>query len=164
MAGEQDDPVDLVVTVGPLDPTVVLLREFLHRSGALRAVALLEPRDGEDAALVDCGRLAPVEVTIGDRTVHLPHAVDLDVEPPALPEIRHLPPLEVDVASGAVTGTIGGVQLLVQAVQELAGMLGGRSVAMVQFETTTPELPFTVSARAGEPVVLAIGDEQFELP
>jgi hypothetical protein len=63
-----------------------------------------------------------------------------------------------------VTGTIGGVQHLAAAVRALAEVLGGENVAMVQFETTTPGVPFTITARGDEPVVLAIGDDQYELP
>ena len=34
-----EDAIELVGSVGPLDTVVVALREFLHRSGAVRAVA-----------------------------------------------------------------------------------------------------------------------------
>jgi hypothetical protein len=159
-----DAPLELVGSVGPLDPVVVLLREFLHRSGALRATALVEGGPGEGAALVDCPRSAPVEVTVGERTVHLPHSVALSVDALPVPEVRQLPPFDVDLETGAVTGTLGGVHYLASAVLGLAGALGPRDVAMVQFETTTPGVPFTITARTGEPVVLAIGVEQYELP
>jgi hypothetical protein len=164
MAGEDAERVDLLASVGPLDATVALLREFLHRSGALRAVALVDAGPAEGAAIVDCARLAPIEVTTGGRTVHLPHSIELDVEPPAVPDVRRLPPFDVDLQAGAVTGTIGGVRHLADAVRALARLLGGRNVAMIQFETTTPGLPFTISARGEETIVLAIGDDQYELP
>ena len=51
-----------------------------------------------------------------------------------------------------------------EAVGGLAAALGGRSVATVQFETTAADLPLGVSARRGEPAVLALGDEPFALP
>ena len=50
-------------------------------------------------------------------------------------------------------------------VRELAAALGGRNVALAQFETSDPDAPLTVTARAepGEPMVVAIGEEEFEL-
>src|SRR4051812_6749115 len=76
MTGENDAP-EVVASVGPLDAVVVLLREFLHRSGALRAVAVVEGAPGDEPAVVDVRRLHPTEVEIGDRTVLLPHAIEL---------------------------------------------------------------------------------------
>jgi hypothetical protein len=50
-------------------------------------------------------------------------------------------------------------------VRDLAGLLGGRNVAMVQFETSRPEAPLAITARAGgtDPLVLALGEEEFEM-
>ena len=86
-----DDAIDLVGSVGPLDPVVVALREFLHRSGAVRAVAVVGRDPGESPAVIDCARLTPIEVDLGDRIVHLPHAIELDAEPPPLPDVRQAP-------------------------------------------------------------------------
>jgi hypothetical protein len=72
--------------------------------------------------------------------------------------------MDVDPDGGEVTGTIGGLQHLADAVGELAALLGGRSVAIVQFQTSDPDAPLAVSARAGEPPVFALGDETFALP
>ena len=80
--GDNDVP-EVVASVGPLDAVVVLLREFLHRSGAVRAVAVVEGAPGDEPAVVDVRRLYPTEVEVGDRTVLLPHAIELDVPPPA---------------------------------------------------------------------------------
>jgi hypothetical protein len=124
----EDEGIDVVLTVGDLDAIVVTLREFLHRVGAVEVQAAVERPDGS-AALVTCGRLAPIEVTQDGRTVHLPHAVELDAEPPELPSIPALPPLEVDGAAGVVTGPLGGVEAMARAVGALADVLGGRNVA-----------------------------------
>ena len=159
MAGE--DPIDLVATVGDLDPVVVTLRDVLHRSGALRVVAVV---DREEPAIVDVARLAPVEVQIGERLVHLPHALELDAEPVATPELRQLPPFEVDASAGEVVGTIGGLDHLADAMRELSRAFGGRSVAMAQYATTTPDIALSVTARGDEPVIVSIGEQEFELP
>jgi hypothetical protein len=159
MSGEE--PIDLVATVDDLDPVVVTLRDVLHRSGALRVVVIV---DREEPAIVDVGRLAPVEVQVGERLVHVPHAIELDAEPIVSPELRQLPPFEVDAAAGEVIGTIGGLDHLADAMRELSRALGGRSVAMAQYATTTPDLPLSVTARGDEPVVVSIGEDAFELP
>jgi hypothetical protein len=156
-----DQPIDLVATVGDLDPVVATLRDVLHRSGALRVVAVV---DRAEPAIIDVGRLLPVEVQVGERLVHLPHAMDLDAEPIVEPALRQLPPFEVDATTGEVIGTIGGLDHLADAMRELSRALGGRSVAMAQYATTTPDVPLSVTARGDEPVVVAIGEEEFELP
>jgi hypothetical protein len=164
MTGDDDVP-EVVDSVGPLDEVVVLLREFLHRSGAVRAVALVAGAPGEGPAVVDCGRLLPIEVEAGGRTVALPHSVELDPEPPPLPEIRRFAPFEVDAAEGRIAAPPGAVAYLADAVRGLADRLGGRNVAMVQFETDDADAPLAITARAagGDPLVLALGEEEFEM-
>jgi hypothetical protein len=49
-------------------------------------------------------------------------------------------------------------------VLALARAFGGRSVATADFATRDPELPLTIAAREGEPLVLAAGDRRFLLP
>jgi hypothetical protein len=160
-----DDAIDLVGSVGPLDPVVVALREFLHRSGAVRAVAVVDREPGESPAVVDCARLQPIEVDLGDRVVHLPHAIELDAEPPPLADLRQLPPFHVDAQTGEIAGPVGGVAYLAAAVRDLAAALGGRNVALAQFATDDPEAPLAITARAdgSEPIVLALGEEEFPM-
>lgn len=163
MGADDDGILEVVSSVGALDAVVVLLREFLHRSGALRAVAVVEGLTGDETAIVDCARLSPVEVTIGGRTVHVPHAIALDADQLTVPEVRQLPPFDVDRESGEIAATLGGVEHLAGGVRELARVLGGRSVALAQFETTTPDLPLSISARSDEPLVVAIGEDEYEM-
>ena len=162
----EDDVPEVVASVGPLDAVVVLLREFMHRSGALRAVAVVagdEP--GGPPAVVDVRRLHPTEVEISGRTVLLPHAIELDVAAPDVPAVRQLPAFEVDVAKASIAAPPGGVAHLAGAVRGLADRLGGSNVAMVQFETDTPEAPLAITARAGgaDPLVVALAEEEFEM-
>ena len=155
-------PVDVVASVGALDPTVLLLREFLHRSGAIRAVAVVELED--DVALIDVGRLLPVEVTIGRRVVHLPHALQLDAAALLVPEVKHLPAFDVDPATGEVSSPLGGLEHYAVAVRQLAQILGTDNVALATWETTTPDSPLSITARASEDaLVLALGEEEFEM-
>ena len=162
-ADAADEPIDVVLSVGELDGTVVALREFLHRSGAVEVQAVLDRPDGAPV-LVTCGRLQPIEVVDGDRTVHLPHAVDLEPQPPDLPSIPPLPPVEVDAQEGVITGPLGGVEAMARVTAALAEHLGGRSVALAFFATTDPQTPLGIGARTGEDAVVTLGDVQFTLP
>jgi hypothetical protein len=159
-----DEGIDVVLSAGELDPVVVLLREFLHRANAVEVQAVVDR--GEDVpALVTCGRLEPIEVVRGDEVVHLPHGVELDAQPPDdLPAVPPLPPFEVDDEQGTITGPLGGVEAAARAVQALSTHLPGRSVAVAFYPTTSPDLPLGIAARVGEPVVVSIGEQQFELP
>ena len=151
MSGE-DEAIDLVASVGELDPVVVALREFLHHANAIRAVAIVQ-RAGEGPAIVDCGRLAPIEVDLGDRLVHLPHAIELGSEPPVFP----------DAVAGEIAAPIGAVAHYADAVRALAAELGARNVAMAQWATSDADAPLGITARAdgSEPLVVSLGQEEF---
>src|SRR4051812_49997237 len=92
MTGENDVP-EIVASVGPLDAVVVLLREFLHRSGALRVVAVVEGEAGEDPAIVDVRRLHPTEVEIGGHPPLPPPPLDPHAPAPPPPPRGPHPPL-----------------------------------------------------------------------
>lgn len=157
-----EEPIDLVATVGELDPVVETLRVFLHDSGAVRVVAVIDSENRP--AIIDVGRLAAIEVTTDAGMVHLPHAIELDAEALVKPRVHQLPPFEVDAEEGTVIGTMGGIDMVADALKQLAATFGGDSVAMAQFPTSTSGVQLTISARIGEPVIVAIGDDQFELP
>ena len=72
--------------------------------------------------------------------------------------------LSADPEAGELAAPIGSVQLLADSVLALARALGGRSVATATFATRDPDMPLTVAAREGEPVVLDIGGRQFSMP
>lgn len=146
----------------PIDTAVVALRAFVHGSGALRAQALV-PQPGGEAALVSCTRLGPLEVIAGDREVELAHDVELDAPPPDLGALRPLPPFEVDALEGRVAGVIGGLDLLTAALAAVARAIGGQAAVVAELETTTPDLPLVLSFREGEPLLVTLGEETFEL-
>lgn len=164
-AMEDEEGIEVVLSVGELDATVVLLREFLHRANAVQVQAVVDRGDEEPPALVSCGRLEPIEVVRGDHVVHLPHGVELAATAPDdLPSVPALPPFEVDDQEGTIAGPLGGVEAAARAVEALAGHLGGRSVAIAFYASTSPELPLGIAARPGEPTVITLGEEQFEMP
>jgi hypothetical protein len=115
--------------------------------------------------VVDCARLQPIEVDLGDRVVHLPHAIELDAEPPALGDLRQLPPFQVDAGKAEIAAPVGGVAYLAAAVRDLAAALGGRNVAMAQFATNDADAPLAITARAdgSEPIVVSLGMEEFTM-
>lgn len=163
---EDDVPqADLVASAGPLDDVVVLLREVLHASRANRAIAVVEGPPGEGSATVDVERLMPVEITLEDRILHLPHAIALEPSAPPLPEFKDLPMFDVDVESGEVAAPLGGVEHYAIRTRETAALLGARSVLQLRWDTTTPQVSFSVTVRgdASEPIVLGVGEEAFEM-
>ena len=113
---------------------------------------------------MECERLRAIVVHDGDGIAHeLPHDAAADVALPELPFMRRLPPFEVDPADGRVAGVLGGLEMLGRAVRELAALLPGQSVVAAEFETTDPDTPLGLAGRAGEPVVVLLGEHEFEL-
>ena len=119
--------------------------------------------DGDPPAVVACERFGAVVVHEHDIELELAHDAGADVELPQLPRMRALPPFEVDADTGAVAGVLGGFELLARAVRELAALLPGESVVAAEFETTDPDCPLGLAGRAGEPVVVLLGEHEFEL-
>jgi hypothetical protein len=150
--------IDLVATAGPLNNVVDALREFIHRSGALRVVAVTPD------SMVDCPRLAPIEVTTPGSTVALPHAIELDVEDSIeVPSVVQPPPFEVDPDALEVRSPIGVLQAMGDAVRSMANNIGPTVVVMATFPTLPPEHALSITARGAEPLVFAMGEELFAL-
>jgi len=142
----------------------VTLRTFVHAAGALEATLLLDQGAEVPPLVAECPAVGPVLLAEGEEVVQL-DADRLAAEPLPLPEVRELPPFEVDAVRAEITAPLGGVEHHARAVRALAEAFPGRSVVSVQFATTDPQLPLTIAARAGDPLVLALGeDEQFEMP
>jgi hypothetical protein len=142
---------------------IATVRAFAQRSGAQRVVLLVDPGDGSTPAMLECvdGRLT---VTEGEETVVAPP--DIEAAPRPLPELRPPPAtaLAIDPDTGELEAPLGVIANLGRAVLGLASAFGGRSVATAEFATRDPELPITIAAREGEPLLLAAGDRRFVLP
>jgi len=152
------EEIDLVASAGELDNVVAALREFIHRSGALRVVAVTPD------SMVDCPRLAPIEVTTRSATVALPHAIELDVSDPiGVPSVVQPPPFEVDPGALEVRSPIGVLEAMGDAVRAMAIAIGPTVVVMATFPTLPPEHALSITARGAEPLVFAMGEELFEL-
>jgi hypothetical protein len=149
---------------GPdLARVVATLRLLVARAGALRAVALLDRGEAAEPVVVDCVTGGEVEVVEGEdaRTWDGPD----DAEPLALPgHVHPFPPLEVDLAESTVQSPLGVLDHVGRIVRESASLLPGRSVLTVGFATTSPDVPVYLAARGDEPLVLSLGDAEYELP
>jgi len=142
----------------------VTLRAFVHAAGALEATLLLDQGAEAPPLVAECPAVGPVLLAEGESVVQLD--VDrLAAEPLPLPEVRTLPPFEVDALRAEITAPLGGVEHHARAVRELAEAFPGRSVLSVRFATTDLDTPLTIAARHGDPLVVGLGDdEQFEMP
>jgi hypothetical protein len=140
------------------------LQDFAQRTGAGRVVALLD--QGDDAPPVLVERLEDGALQVTEKAYPVTETVGPDVMPLTLTDLRPVPSsaLSADLETGELAAPIGSVQLLADSVLALARAFGGRSVATATFATRDPELPLTVAAREGEPIVIDIGGRQFALP
>jgi hypothetical protein len=143
---------------------VATVREFAARSGAARVVLIVDRGGG--AAMVECAAGGSFVLTDAGRTWEFPAAAAVPAVPRALPAVRPAPATAVafDPDSGELEAPLGAVAALARAVLGLAQAFGGRSVATADFATRESELPLTIAAREGEPLVVAAGDRRFELP
>ena len=141
---------------GP-DAAAATLAGFLEASGARSVTALLETDAG--AALVECDESGGAWVTEGDEPRPAGEAPALEV-----PHVHAFGLIEVDATRAELTAPMGAIAHLAGATSALAETLGGRSVVTAEFATTDPVSPLTIAARTGDPVILALGEEQFEMP
>ena len=123
---------------------------FVHASGALEATLLLDQGAELPVLVVECPAVGPVLLGEGEDVVQL-DADRLAAAPLPLPEVRALPPFEVDAVRAEITAPLGGVEHQARAVRELAGAFPGRSVLSVEFATTDVETPLTIAARSRRP-------------
>ena len=131
--------------------------DFADRTGADR---------GDAAPPVLLERLEDGSLQVTEDADPVGVARDPAALPVALGDLRSVPAsaLSADPEAGELAAPIGSVQLLADSVLALARALGGRSVATATFATRDADMPLTVAAREGEPVVLDIGGRQFSMP
>lgn len=137
------------------------IRAFAEGCGAARVVLLLD--EGErPATLVEWAPGGPVAVTAEEEAYAV--AADADALPLQPPRPVPASAIQLDPEGGEVAAPLGAVAGLAAGVLELAQAFGGLTVATADFPTAHDDLPLTIAAREGEPVVLAMGDRQFALP
>jgi hypothetical protein len=136
---------------------------FARGSGAERVVVLFDVDPERPPLMLERTEDGVLEVTDGESTRRVAPS---PAAPLALPALRAVPAsaLHADPETGELAAPLGSVQLLADSVLALARAFGGRSVATATFATRDPEVPVTVAARDGEPVVLDLAGRQFTLP
>jgi hypothetical protein len=150
-----------------LDPPrlAATLHALLAGSGALRAVLLVDRSDdGRRPLVVDCAIDGSAEVAEGDEVRELAPADWSDAAPLELPPLRRPPRLTVDLSEMTVTSPLGALDVVARAVRDTAALFPGDSVLTVGWETNEPAAPLFLAARHGEPLVVALGDAEYELP
>jgi len=140
----------------------VTLRTFVHAAGALEATLLLDQGEEAPVLVVECPAAGPVLLGEGEEVVQL-DPDRLAAAPLPLPDVRALPPFAVDLVRAEIAAPLGGVEHHARAVRAVAELFPGRSVLSVAFATTDPETPLLIAARGGDPLVLGLGEEQFEM-
>jgi hypothetical protein len=145
---------------------IATVRAYAERSTASRVVLLVDQGDDDPPTMIDRDAFGVIELTDGEAPVTIPAGTLVPAEPRALPELRPAPPsaLRADPATGELAAPIGTIANMGEGVLGLARAFGGRSVASADFATQDPDLPMTIVARDGEPLLLAVGDGRFELP
>lgn len=141
---------------------VVTLRAFTRAAGAFATLLVLDQGDATPPLVVECPASGPVQLSEGEDIVQLDPDL-LAATPLPLPAVRALPPFDVDRARAEITAPLGGIEHHGRAVRELAALFPGRSVLTTTWETTDEETPLHLAARTGEPLVLVLGEEQFDL-
>lgn len=142
---------------------VATLTALLQRAGAVRAVLLLDRGDPADPLVIDCAADGSVELAAGEEMRPLPPP-ESPATPLELPDVAPPPPLEVDLAQGTVTAAMGALDAIARAVRSAAALFPGRSALMVGWATSEPEAPLFLAARGGEPLVVSLGGDEYEMP
>lgn len=157
---------DLETALARHAEAVATVRAFARQAGALRVVLLVDSGDGSAATMLDCGADGALELAEDESRWSVPAGTPVTAPPRPLPELRPPPSsaLTIDPDNGELEAPLGVVTNLARAVLGLATAFGGRSVATADFATRDPEMPITIAAREGEPLVLAAGDRRFVLP
>jgi len=147
-----------------LPAVLATLRSFAARAGATRVTLLYDQGGDLPPALVDCPNTGPVVVGEGEEQRAIADPDALGGRALGEPHVHALPPFDVDAAEGRITAPLGALESHGRAVRDLGALFGGRSAVSVEWPTTDPEAPLTLASRAGEPMVAALGDAQFDLP
>lgn len=140
------------------------LHALLDGLGALRAILLLDRGEGLAPAVLDCAADGSTEIEEHDEVRELGPAAWVGAEPLPLPPLSPPPPLEVDLAEGTVISPMGVLDGTARAVRDAAEAFPGTSVLTVGFETTAPEVPLFLATRRGEPLVVSLGEAEYEMP
>jgi hypothetical protein len=149
-----------------LAQAVATVRAFQAAAAAERVVVLIDRGQDRPATMVEGAPTGAVAIVEDGAEIEIAPTTPPGAAPHPLPELRPAPPsaIAMDPETGELEAPLGTVQNLARGVLALASAFGGRSVASVDFPTRDPTLPMTIAAREGEPLVVAAGENRFELP
>jgi hypothetical protein len=149
-----------------LAQAVATVRAFQSAAAAERVVVLIDRGEDRPATMVEGGPSGAVAIVEDGQEIEIAPTTPPGAAPHPLPELRPAPPtaIAMDPETGELEAPLGTMQNLARGVLALATAFGGRSVASVDFPTRDPSLPMTIAAREGEPLVVAAGENRFELP
>ncbi|MDQ8044337.1 MAG: hypothetical protein AAGC46_08150 [Solirubrobacteraceae bacterium] len=148
---------------------IATVLRLVHEAAVLRARVLLPETDDSDPTIVTLEPHGPLLIERAEGTVEvphgeLPHGSEPDVAMPETPELGPYPPFEIDPSGGTVTGMIGALSGLADAMTRLSAAMGGGALVACDLRTTREGEPLGVAARAGEPAVALLGDDVYEIP
>lgn len=149
------------------ETAMATVRAFGARSSAEQVLVLVDSGDEGEPTMVEWRPGIPLELTAAGVTWEVPDDIAADVPPLPLPGVRPAAPassVRVDVDAGTVEAPPGALPALCDAVRALAEAFGGLTVASADWPTSQPGRALTVAARPGEPAVVGVGDQLFELP
>jgi hypothetical protein len=154
----------LDVEAPDLARSVATLRELVAGMDALRAVLLLDRGEGLEPAVVDCAADGSAEVEEYGEARALDPSAWAGVAPLELPHLAAPPELNVDLAQGTVMTPLGILDGTARTVRAAAELFPGQSVLTVGFATSEPAAPLFLAVRRGEPLVVSLGEAEYEMP
>lgn len=148
---------------------IATVLRLVHEVAVLQARVLLPETDDQPATIVTLEPHGPLLIERPGGTVEvphneLPHGEEPDVAMPATPELGPYPPFVIDPTDGTVTGMIGALSGLAEALTRLASSMGEGVVIGCDLKTTSADSPLGIAARAGDPVIALLGDDAYEIP
>ena len=142
------------------------VRAFGASSRAEQVLVLVDSGEDGTPTMLEWRPGIPLELTDGGITWEVPDEISAEAAPLPLPHVGPGPPasaIEVDLDAGTVQAPPGALPALCRAVVALAEAFGGRSVASADWPTRQSGQALTIAARPGEPAVIGVGDQLFEV-
>ncbi len=144
---------------------IATARAFTLAAEAQSTVLLLD-RPGREPTMVEVDEWLDAEITEDDDVTSVPSSAVLEQPARPLLEIWPTPAsaISIDVQTGELAAPLGSDRAPGRGRSRPGdGVRRPHRRERVEFATSDPETSITFAARVGERVVLAAGDEQFEL-
>ena len=140
----------------------VTLRAFVRAAGALEATLLLDQGADVPPLVVECPAVGPVLLSEGEEVVQL-DADRLAARRCRCPQVRALPPFEVDAVRAEITVAARRRRAPGARRAGAGGRVSRSQRAVGRVRDDRRRHAAEIAARTGDPLVLALGEEQFEM-